>query len=76
MAQFPLLSSPARTLRESIFARLAGRLAAYPGEVYPFHIGDTFRAPPDAARLGARGDLDDPALYRYGAPSGEPAVTQ
>ena len=74
MARFPSLSSPALSLRESIFARLAGRLAAFPGEVYPFHIGDTFRPPPDAARLATRADLDDPALFRYGAPSGEAAL--
>ena len=76
MARFPSLSAPASTLRESVFARLAGRLAAASqrGEVYPLHIGDTHRPPPAAARLAARADLDDPALFRYGSPAGEPAL--
>ena len=76
MARFPSLSAPAQTLRESVFARLAGGLAAASerGEVFPLHIGDTHRAPPPAARLSARDDLDDPALFRYGSPAGETAL--
>lgn len=76
MGRFPSLSSPASSLRESLFARLAGRLATCGCEVYPFHLGDTFRAPPPAARLGSRSDLDEPALYRYGPPGGDPALVE
>ncbi len=71
MARFPSLSWSALAIRESIFSRLARRLAEYQGEVFPFYLGDTYVQPPTPARLDARRDLDDAALYRYGAPAGE-----
>jgi aspartate/methionine/tyrosine aminotransferase len=74
MARFPDLSWSAGAIRESVFARLAARLAAHRGRVYPFYLG--YLSPPPAARLAARRDLDDPALYRYGAPAGEPALLE
>ncbi|HZS40036.1 MAG TPA: pyridoxal phosphate-dependent aminotransferase [Polyangia bacterium] len=64
MPRAPDLSSAARALRESIFARLQGRLA--PGGV-PLHLGDTYLAPPESARVTAH----DPSLWRYGAPAGD-----
>jgi aspartate/methionine/tyrosine aminotransferase len=76
MARFPSLSSSACSLRESLITRLAGRLASCPVEVFPFHLGDTWRAPPPAARLSERRDLDDPALYRYGPPGGDAALVE
>ena len=62
MPRLPGWSSSAQALRESIFSRLQGRLA--PGGV-PLHLGDTWLRPP---ALTMR--VDDPAVYRYGAPFG------
>jgi aspartate/methionine/tyrosine aminotransferase len=70
MARRPELSQAARALRESIFARLAGRLAHHGADGVPLHLGDTYVAPPPALRL----ETDDPALYRYGAPAGEASL--
>ncbi len=69
MARFPSLSGSAQALRESVFARLARRLADYRGEIFPFYLGDTHLLPPDAARIAAL--VEDAAHYRYGAPAGE-----
>lgn len=73
MPRFPSLSSPARALPASIFDELMRRLAAYPGEVIPLHIGDTHLAPPDRSRLGQLGfpTGPDPDLYRYSPPPGK-----
>jgi aspartate/methionine/tyrosine aminotransferase len=62
----PELSAAARALRESIFARLAGRLAGHGDDGVPLHLGDTYLPPPGSARveLGA-------GLSRYGVPAGE-----
>lgn len=65
MPRAPNLSTSARALRESIFARLAGRLSQHGADGVPLHLGDTHRAPPSALRLEL-----EPAQLRYGAPAG------
>src|SRR5690242_2053376 len=65
MPRTPELSHAARALRESIFSRLAGRLARQGADGVPLHLGDMYLAPPSLAlRL-------DPGACRYGAPAGE-----
>jgi aspartate/methionine/tyrosine aminotransferase len=65
MPRSPQLSLAARAIRESIFSRLAGRLAHHPDAV-PLHLGDTWLPPPSTARsIG----LDE--VSRYGVPAGE-----
>jgi len=61
----PELSAAARAIRESIFSRLAGRLAGR-ADAVPLHLGDTWLAPPPSARRAL-----DAAECRYGAPAGE-----
>lgn len=70
----PKIARRVETLRASLFSTLARRLEGYEGKRYPFHIGDHAHAPPEAARLGT---VDVTRLgnpYRYGHPSGEPAL--
>jgi aspartate/methionine/tyrosine aminotransferase len=79
MAQFPALSDGARTLRESIFARLAGRLSRHGSDGVPLHLGDTFVTPPLEVLVDSAGGLGaslDPALLRYGWPAGEPELVR
>ncbi|HEY7957048.1 MAG TPA: pyridoxal phosphate-dependent aminotransferase [Polyangia bacterium] len=66
MPRAPILSSSARALRESIFSRLAGRLARHGKDGVPLHLGDTHRAPPPGLSLAL-----DASHLRYGAPAGE-----
>ncbi len=72
----PPLSASARAIRASVFSDLAPRLhahAARGGTLFPFHIGDTWRAPPEAALL-TRSASEDPSLYRYGPLGGAPPL--
>ncbi len=72
----PPLSTSAQAIRASVFSDLAPRLQAHlaRGEtLFPLHIGDTWRAPPAAARL-EHALTEDPALYRYGPLGGDPAL--
>lgn len=69
MPRAPALSQAACALRESIFSRLAGRLAHHGEDGVPLHLGDTYLSPPEALRL----ELLAPDL-RYGAPAGEAAL--
>jgi len=56
----------------SVFEGLKLRAQNYPGEIVPFHVGDTHLDPPEAARLGALGFAmgSAPDLYRYSPPTG------
>jgi aspartate/methionine/tyrosine aminotransferase len=68
MPRAPSLSQSAQALRESIFSRLQGRLAKHGADGVPLHLGDTYLAPPMAAREALEASAAD---WRYGAPAGE-----
>ncbi len=60
------------TLRGSVFSALAARIATYQGEVYPFHVGDTWLTPPAGCRLEDLGEAAHPGVHRYAPPRGLP----
>ncbi len=68
MAAPPQLSKAALALRESIFARLQGKLDRHGADGIPLHLGDTWLDPPAFALAASR------ARVRYGAPAGAPAL--
>ena len=76
----PALSRSASQIQPSVFADLAERIDARAragGDLVELHIGDTYRAPPDAARFGrAEGAAFDADLYRYGAVGGLDALRE
>jgi N-succinyldiaminopimelate aminotransferase len=77
MPTFPDLSSPARAMPSSIFARLVDRLASHRGEIYPLHLGDTHLAPPESSILSrCPWDAEAESLYCYGKPAGDPALIE
>jgi N-succinyldiaminopimelate aminotransferase len=70
MPRFAALDSKAMGLGGSVFSALASRIAALRGEVYPFHIGDTWMNPhPSVQWQGLDRELD-PAPHRYANPNG------
>ncbi|HVH48162.1 MAG TPA: pyridoxal phosphate-dependent aminotransferase [Labilithrix sp.] len=74
------LADAARRIRPAVFAELQSRidrLAARGEELIPLHIGDTFLAPPAAARRVLGGlEPDDATLHRYGGTAGVPALRE
>ena len=74
MPRFPALSSPSSRLQPAVFTRLLPLLQQLPTPPLPLHIGDTFLAPPPAARLDRVAADDDRALYPYSSPAGDPAL--
>lgn len=64
------LSQVASGLRASVFARLADRFRTAPADFLPMHIGDTWRLPPEAARLERLDWSQAPPLYKYSHPFG------
>lgn len=62
-------------LRPSLYARLLRRLESFEGELYPFHIGESWLLP-DASVKRALAELDEHSVHRYGHPQGIPALRE
>ncbi len=62
-------------LRPSLYARVLSRLQSYSGEIYPFHIGETWLLPDPLVKQALR-DIDDRAVHHYGHPQGIPELRE
>jgi aspartate/methionine/tyrosine aminotransferase len=65
----PRLAARIAGLRPSLYARILGRIEAFDGEVFPFHIGESHQLP-DVAIREALKSADDRAIHRYAHPQG------
>ena len=74
MPRHPLASATVTGMAGGVFSRLAHRIAALRGEVYPLHVGDTWMAPADGARMEDLREADHPGMHRYTRPMGHPAL--
>lgn len=71
----PLQLSPAATsIKGSVYSSVLHRLAAYQGEVYPLHVGDTFLEPAAGCRMEDLTVAAHPGMHRYAPPQGLPAL--
>ena len=60
----------------AIYSALADRLARFPGEVYPFHVGDTWLEPAVGCRMQDLTVEAHPGMHRYASPAGMPALNE
>ncbi|HQR45870.1 MAG TPA: pyridoxal phosphate-dependent aminotransferase [Thermoanaerobaculia bacterium] len=74
MPRPPRVSAPVSGIRGSVYSKLLHRLAGHRGEVYPFHVGDTWREPPSGCAMEDLRAADHPHLNRYTPPQGLPAL--
>jgi len=74
MPRPPHVSAPVAGIRGSVYSKLLHRLAAHRGEVYPFHVGDTYLDPPAGCAIEEIRAADHPGLNRYTPPQGLPAL--
>jgi N-succinyldiaminopimelate aminotransferase len=70
VSRFPDLSTAGNSIPASIYARLREHLARFPGDVIPFHIGDTHLPPPARLDEVQWAELAAGDLYAYGSPAG------
>lgn len=70
MPKPPLLSPDVRQLRPSVFATLAARFKDLPQPPIPLHLGDTYRDPPELARLEHVTSRLPAKGYQYSNPNG------
>jgi aspartate/methionine/tyrosine aminotransferase len=72
----PGLSGGVGGIKGSVYSSLAARLAAHPGETYPFHVGDTWMEPPEGCHMEDLKTRDHEGLHRYAPPAGKASLLQ
>ncbi len=70
MPRHPKISPGVAAMPGSVYSALAHRLATHPGEVYPFHVGDTWMEPAPGCRMEDLTVADYPGMHRYATPQG------
>lgn len=70
MPRHPAVAPTVAAMRGGVFSHLAHRIAALQGEIYPFHVGDTWMEPPAGARMEDLNVADYPGMHRYSQPHG------
>jgi aspartate/methionine/tyrosine aminotransferase len=74
MPRHPRVSQSVTGISGAVYSALAHRLATFPGEVYPLHVGDTWMEPPAGCRMEDLRVAEWPGMHRYAAPQGMPAL--
>ena len=70
MPRHPDVAPNIAAMAGSVYTSLAHRLATYEGEIYPFHVGDTWMEPAVGCRMQDLTVEDHPGMHRYAAPQG------
>ncbi len=65
MPRYPALDPDVTAIPGSLFSKLGHKLAAWTGELYPLHIGDTWMEPPEGCRMEDLTVAEYPGLHRY-----------
>ena len=76
MPGYPEFARSVATVEGSVYSKLAHRLATHQGEIYPLHVGDTFREPPVGSRMQDLTVEEHPGMHRYSRPHGSPALLE
>ena len=74
MPKPPHSSAAVHQVAGSVYTHLATKLANWTGEVYAFHVGDTWMEPAVGTRMQDLSVSDYPGMHRYTAPQGHPAL--
>ena len=70
MPRHPDVAPSVAAIGGSVFSSLAHRLATFPGETYPLHVGDTWLEPPEGCRMEDLTVAEYPGMHRYASPHG------
>ena len=74
MPRHPHPASTSQGLSDRVYSALAERARGRGAPVFPLHVGDTWLAPPDAARDEARDCAHRPRTWNYSPIQGEPVL--
>ncbi|MBN2798457.1 MAG: pyridoxal phosphate-dependent aminotransferase [Deltaproteobacteria bacterium] len=70
----PRLASSVLAMGGPLYSAYAHRLSQLQGEVYPFHVGDTWMEPPVGARMQDLTVERFPGMHRYDPPRGRESL--
>jgi N-succinyldiaminopimelate aminotransferase len=70
MPKAPDFAPSTRSMPGAVFSPLAGRMREIPGGVCPLHVGDTWLAPFDGARMEDLREAEHPGMHRYSETQG------
>ena len=76
MPRFPHTSSHAESVSARVYSSLEARAREKAGEVFPLHVGDTYRDPVMAARAERQLSSEHPGLHAYAPVRGEPSLIE
>jgi N-succinyldiaminopimelate aminotransferase len=68
--RYPKAANSLAGIGDSVFSRLAHRVATHRGELYPLHVGDTWLEPAEGCRMEDLKVAELPGLHRYAPPRG------
>ena len=74
MPKFPKLSEHALSVSHRVYSDLEQRARKANQQIYPLHVGDTYRDPLDAARAERQLSGEHPGLHKYAPVQGEPSL--
>lgn len=74
MPRFPNISEHAHSVSARVYSQLAQRARAKNAEVYPLHVGDTYRDPVPAAQAEHQLSAEHRGLHQYAPVQGEPSA--
>lgn len=74
MPRFPDAAPHVAAMPGAVFSRLAHKIAALEGEVFPLHVGDTWLEPFEGARMEDFTVRANPGMHRYSSPQGLPEL--
>lgn len=70
----PKVSAHVSAMPGAIYSAFAHRLEQFPGEVYPLHVGDTWREPAVGCRMEDVSAAEHPGVNRYAPVEGTAAL--
>ncbi len=76
MPRFPLTSKNADSISARVYSTLEARARANHAEIFPLHVGDTYRDPLMAARAERQLSSERPGLHTYAPVRGEPELIE
>ncbi len=74
MPHSPKFAAALDDVTGSVYTTLAKKLASHQGEVYSFHVGDTWMEPAEGCRMEDLRVAENPGMHRYTAPQGHPEL--
>lgn len=74
MPRFPAFAPSIEAMPAAVYTPHADRLARFPGELYPLHVGDTWMEPPEGCRMEDFHVAEHPGMHRYAPVQGLPKL--